>query len=125
MILRIHHALITIPPEAEAQARQFYCEVLGLPEIPRPASLQGLGGFWVQVGDRELHVGTESGVERHATKAHLAYQVDELACWRSRLSAAGIVIQESIPIPGYARFECRDPFGNLLEFTQALPATGG
>ena len=27
---------------------------------------------------------------------------------------------ESIPIPGHDRFECRDPFGNRLEFIQAL-----
>lgn len=79
MIIGLHHAQITIPIGAEAQARAFYCGVLGLPEIAKPASLQGRGGFWVQVGAAQLHVGTEDGVDRAATKAHLAYLVSDLA----------------------------------------------
>jgi hypothetical protein len=40
---------------------------------------------------------------------------DDLAAWRTRLVAHGTTILESVPIPGYDRFECRDPFGNRLE----------
>jgi SAM-dependent methyltransferase len=40
--------------------------------------------------------------------------------WRQRLSEAGLEILESIPIPGFDRFETRDPFGNRLEFIQPL-----
>jgi hypothetical protein len=32
------------------------------------------------------------------------------------LMAEGIEILESVAIPGYARFEFRDPFGNRVEF---------
>src|SRR5204862_211338 len=70
---RLHHAQITIPDGAEEDGRQFYCGLLGLPEIDKPASLAGRGGFWLQVGDTQVHVGTEAGVDRLATKAHLAY----------------------------------------------------
>ena len=41
MITAIHHVQITIPPGAEDQARAFYCGVLGLREIEKPASLAG------------------------------------------------------------------------------------
>ena len=120
MINGIHHVQITIAPVDEAAARAFYCDLLGLVEIEKPESLKWRGGFWAQVGDRQLHVGTEKGVDRDRTKAHVAYQVDDLATWRARLAAAGIAALESIPIPGHDRFECRDPFGNRLEFIQAL-----
>ena len=117
-IVGLHHAQITIPRGAEEQAREFYCGVLGLTEIEKPASLRARGGFWLQVGDREVHVGTEDGVDRHKTKAHLAYQVTDLAGWRKKLAEHGISVLESIPIPGYDRFEFRDPFGNRVEMIE-------
>src|ERR1700752_811484 len=117
-ILRLHHAQITIPQDAEEQARQFYCDLLGLPEIEKPDALKGRGGFWLQVGDRQVHVGTEDGVDRKESKAHLAYQVDDIAQWQTRLQDYGISILDSVPIPGYTRFEFRDPFGNRVEFIQ-------
>lgn len=120
-ILRLNHLMVTIPQGAEDAGRQFYCGVLGLLEIPKPDSLMSRGGFWVQLGDLQLHIGVEDGVERRATKAHLAYEVADLAAWQARLAAAGCVMLESIPIPGYDRFETRDPFGNRLEFIQPLP----
>jgi len=119
-IIGLHHAQITIPQGAEEQGRQFYSQVLGLPEIEKPDSLKGRGGFWLQVGDQQVHVGTEEGVNRLATKAHLAYQVTDAETWRKRLQAHGIEILEGVPIPGYQRFEIRDPFGNRMEFIQAL-----
>lgn len=118
MIRRIHHVQITIPAGEEAAARAFYCDVLGLAEMDKPESLRHRGGFWLQLGDLQVHVGTETGVDRFQTKAHIAYQVDDLDGWRTRLAAAGVRIDESIVIPGYARFECRDPFGNRIELIQ-------
>ena len=117
-IIGLHHAQITIPRDTETQARHFYCEVLGLPEIAKPESLQGRGGFWLQVGDRQAHVGVEDGVDRQATKAHLAYQVTNVVEWQERLQAHGMKILDSVPIPGYRRFETRDPFGNRIEFIE-------
>ena len=120
MITAIHHVQITVAAADEAAARDFYCGVLGLPEVAKPESLVGRGGFWVQVGDRHVHIGVEEGVERRRTKAHVAYQVSDLAAWRDRLAAAGTPALASVPIPGFDRFECRDPFGNRLEFIQPL-----
>ena len=119
-ISRVHHAQITIPVGTEETARAFYCGVLGLKEIEKPASLKARGGFWLQAGDMQVHVGTEAGVDRAKTKAHLAYQVDDVAAWQRTLAAHGIEMAESIPIEGFERFEFRDPFGNRVEFIQLL-----
>jgi catechol 2,3-dioxygenase-like lactoylglutathione lyase family enzyme len=118
-ILGVDHVQITVPPDAVAQARTFYCGLLGLPEVEKPEALRDRGGFWVQVGDRQVHVGVESGVDRQASKAHVAYAVRGLADWRSLLSAAGVEVQEGVPIPGYDRIEFRDPFGHRVEFIEA------
>lgn len=120
MITAIHHVQITIPPGAEQTARAFYCGVLALPEITKPASLVARGGFWVQIGALQLHIGTEAGVDRLSTKAHVTYAVSDVALWRAKIVEEGLPVLESVPIPGYARFECRDPFGNRLEFIQAI-----
>jgi catechol 2,3-dioxygenase-like lactoylglutathione lyase family enzyme len=120
MIIGIDHVQVTVPANAVAEARAFYCGFLGLREIEKPAALQGRGGFWLRVGDCQVHVGTEEGVERRATKAHVAYAVTEVAEWRARLAAAGVEILDGIPIPGHDRFEFRDPFGNRIELIGAV-----
>jgi catechol 2,3-dioxygenase-like lactoylglutathione lyase family enzyme len=119
-ILRVQHAQITIPKGAEDEAREFYCEFLGLKEVPKPESLQGRGGFWMQLGAFQVHVGTEDGFDRAKTKAHVAYQVENLELWREKLETRGVKILEGIPIPAYKRFEFRDPFGNRVEFLEAV-----
>jgi catechol 2,3-dioxygenase-like lactoylglutathione lyase family enzyme len=118
MITGIDHVQITIPPGAEEAARAFYCRLLGLREIDKPASLKKRGGFWLQVGDRPVHVGVEENVDRRSTKAHIAYAVSDLEAWRTVLASQGIEILDGVPIPGYERFEFRDPFGNRVEFIQ-------
>lgn len=116
----LNHAQISIPSGMEEAGKAFYCGVLGLPEIEKPEVLKPRGGFWLQAGDRQIHVGTEDGVDRRATKAHLAYEVDDLDAWRARLEKHGIQIVETVSIPGHKRFEFRDPFGNRVELTQLI-----
>jgi catechol 2,3-dioxygenase-like lactoylglutathione lyase family enzyme len=118
VVAGIHHVQITVPRGTEAEARRFYCDFLGLPEVRKPESLAGRGGLWCQAGELQVHIGVEDGVERPATKAHVAYAVRGLDAWRSKLAAAGIEILDGVPIPGYARFEFRDPFGNRVEFIE-------
>ncbi|MEK3723645.1 VOC family protein [Paenibacillus sp. FSL H8-0034] len=120
MIIGFHHAQITIPQGQEDEAKDFYCQVLGFKEIQKPQSLIGRGGFWVQVGNQELHIGTEDGVDRSKTKAHLAYRVEDIKKMEEVLKHHGISLLESVPIPGYERFEFRDPFGNRVECIQPL-----
>ncbi len=113
--LSIHHVQITIPPAQEELARQFYTGILQLQEIPKPESLRDRGGLWLCAGELQIHIGVEEGVDRYATKAHVAYLVHDLQEVRRRLESQGIPITESIAIPGYDRFEFRDPFGNRVE----------
>lgn len=119
-ILGLHHAQITIPRGAEAAGRAFYCGVLGLQEIEKPSSLAGRGGFWLRVGDLDVHVGTEDNVDRPATKAHLAYLVSDATVWYARLCRHGVEVLDAVPIPGFDRFEFRDPFGNRVEIIQPV-----
>jgi catechol 2,3-dioxygenase-like lactoylglutathione lyase family enzyme len=120
MILGIHHAQLTIPVGAEDAARRFFCGELGLREVPKPSVLARRGGFWLEVGAAQLHVGVEDGVDRRRTKAHVALEVDDLAAVRARLDALGLEIVDGEPIPGLARFEFRDPFGNRMEVVQRI-----
>ena len=118
LILRVQHAQITIPDGAETDARAFYCAFLGLEEIAKPEALQGRGGFWMQLGEFQIHVGTEADFDRAQTKAHIAYEVENLDAWREKLETRGVKILEGIKIPNYRRFEFRDPFGNRVEFLE-------
>jgi catechol 2,3-dioxygenase-like lactoylglutathione lyase family enzyme len=61
-IQRLHHAQITIPADQTERAREFYLGMLGLREIEKPDSLKGRGGFWMKLGDIEIHVGVEVGI---------------------------------------------------------------
>jgi catechol 2,3-dioxygenase-like lactoylglutathione lyase family enzyme len=115
VILRLHHAQITVPARLEGKARAFYLGVLGLPELGKPESLKARGGFWARVGEAELHVSLEEEIDRFGTKAHVAYEVTDLGTWRAKLQAAGCKILQGVPIPGYERFETRDVAGNRVE----------
>ena len=120
MILQVNHVQITIPKGAEEGGREFYCRFLGLKEIPKPESLAGRGGFWIEASGFQVHVGTEKDFDRTKTKAHVAYLVENLEEWREKLESRNVKILEGVPIPGYKRFEFRDPFGNRVEFLQII-----
>jgi catechol 2,3-dioxygenase-like lactoylglutathione lyase family enzyme len=106
------------PPGCEAQARRFYGDLLGLPEIEKPEPLRARGGAWFQLEGQQLHV----GVEEHFTparKAHPALACDDVDALAERLAAAGAVVQWDDAIPGLRRFYTADPFGNRIEILTA------
>ena len=119
-IIGVHHIQITVPKGKEDEGRKFYCDVLGLKEIEKPNQLKGRGGVWIQVGDHAVHIGTEEGFDRLKTKAHIAYQVEDLDFWSKRLRKHASEIIEAIPIADLDRFEFRDQFGNRVEMIQEL-----
>ena len=118
MISAVHHVQVSIPIGAEDEARAFYCDVLGMKEVPKPEVLTGRGGFWLELDGFQIHFGTEDGIERSRTKAHVAYRVENLEHWRNKLANAGIEAKDGIQIPDMNRFEFRDPFGNRVEFLE-------
>jgi len=120
MILAVHHTQIAIPTGEEKAARDFYCGILGLQEIAKPDALADRGGFWLEVAGFPVHVGVEDFSGRKPSKAHVAYLVNDLENWREELEDHNIEILDGVPIPGYKRFEFRDPFGNRVEFLQRI-----
>ncbi|WP_156255208.1 VOC family protein [Sandarakinorhabdus oryzae] len=114
----IDHVQIAMPAGGEAAARHFFGELIGLPELPKPAELAARGGCWFQLAGAQLHVGVEADF-RPARKAHVALRVANLDRLRAALAQAGFSVQDEKPALGHARFFSADPFGNRIEFTAA------
>jgi catechol 2,3-dioxygenase-like lactoylglutathione lyase family enzyme len=119
-ILGIHHAQITVPETSIPAAKQFYCGVLGLPQVERPHEFGDAPVFWVRVGNRNLHINVDEIIDRSLSRAHLAYEVADIRAWESYLTKHGIAVEHPTPFAGHARFQIRDPFGNMVEFIQRL-----
>lgn len=114
----IDHVQVAAPVGREEQARAFYGGVLGLEELPKPATLAARGGCWFAAGSAQLHVGVEREFAP-ARKAHPGFVVEDLAALRERLRAAGHEPRDDHELPGLVRFYADDPFGNRLEFREA------
>ena len=111
---------VAAPPGCEDAARRFYGELLGLPELQKPAALRGRGGAWFACGAQQLHVGMEEGFVP-AAKAHPALGVGlaDLEPLAERLAAAGSPVEWDEAIPGVRRFYTADPWGNRIELIGA------
>jgi catechol 2,3-dioxygenase-like lactoylglutathione lyase family enzyme len=119
----LNHVHITVPMDRLDEAREFYCEVIGLTEMEKPEPLKVYPGFWLRLEGLQLHVGGEdSAVDRWASGAHLSIEVADLEERQSRIEAAGIVTKAMVAYPGYQRFEFRDPFGNRMELIRPTSA---
>jgi enamine deaminase RidA (YjgF/YER057c/UK114 family) len=114
----LHHTVITIPAGAEDEARRFYCDILGLTAVEKPGEFRSSGGFWLLIGDQQVHVVVENLVDRQKTRIHVAYQVDDLDAWQAHLTAHNVTIEDRFAVFGAERIKCRDPFGNGVELIQ-------
>jgi catechol 2,3-dioxygenase-like lactoylglutathione lyase family enzyme len=100
---RLDHGAILVA-DAE-RSREFYVGGLGLTEVPRPANFD-FPGFWVAVGDQQLHIigeaepGRASGVRTgygdeelaRGYATHLALEVEDFDGCLGRLSERGIAL---------------------------------
>jgi catechol 2,3-dioxygenase-like lactoylglutathione lyase family enzyme len=105
---------VIAPSGGLADARRFYTDVVGLDEIARPETMGGVGA-WFRAGSNELHV-SEHEPFAPATKAHPAFEVDDLDELAGRLKEAGAEVRWDERLPGARRFYSFDPAGNRLEF---------
>lgn len=119
MILGVNHVQVNVPSADLERARAFYVGFMGMREISRPSTFKS-AGVWLNAGMFEIHLGVEDGVDRARTRAHVAYQVADVHAWRARVSEAGYPILDQPLIPGYERFQFRDPFGNNIEIIQRV-----
>lgn len=120
-LVGLDHVQVAAPAGSEEDARRFYGELLGMPELTKPATLQARGGVWFACGAQQLHVGIAEPFAP-AAKAHpaLAVRATDLDRLAARLDVAGSPVQWDSAIPGTRRFYTTDPWGNRLE----LVATG-
>jgi catechol 2,3-dioxygenase-like lactoylglutathione lyase family enzyme len=117
MVTALHHVNVTVPAELEDAAKEFYASVLGLKQIPKPATSRQ-SGAWYQIGNAQLHLSVEDE-DRSLSSRHVCFTVSDLAKTEARFRAAGIeIIADPRPNPDAPRFYVRDPGGNQLEIAQ-------
>jgi catechol 2,3-dioxygenase-like lactoylglutathione lyase family enzyme len=113
----LQHVSSPYPEGDAASMRKFYGEVLGLREQPIPSTLAGMNLVWFSAGEGlELHFfpGSPDG----KSERHFCFDIEDLEEARRRLQEAGLAPYDASPIPNRPRFFCRDPAGNLIEFTR-------
>ena len=116
----VDHIQLPIPIGAAVQARAFYQDLLGLPEVRHP-ELDKPGTLRFSLGRQRLDLseGRYTGV---APQAHIALRVQSLRSLTKSLHAAGLRVDVA-PLPGgEERIYVEDPFGNRLELIE--PASG-
>ncbi|MDB5294233.1 MAG: bleomycin resistance protein [Phycisphaerales bacterium] len=115
---RIDHAAIVVTDVPRAVA--FYRDVLGLVEVPRPASFD-FPGAWLRVGppgpgEQLLHLlGADQADE--PGRRHFCLWVDDLLAAAAQVGARGVSVawNTTHKIVGINRFFVRDPDGNRVE----------
>ncbi|MGH8965682.1 MAG: VOC family protein [Actinomycetes bacterium] len=112
--MRLHHVQVSCPPDGEDEARRFYRDALGIPEVDKPPVLAARGGCWFSGDGVEIHVGVEPGFVP-ARKAHPAFLVDDLDATAQRVAGLGFPVTYDSDLPGYRRFYTADGHGNRAE----------
>lgn len=118
MVTALHHVNVTVPAELESAAKDFYGTVLGLRQVPKPATSRQ-SGAWYQIGESQLHLSVEAEAQELLSSRHVCFTVSDLAEAEKRFRDAGVeIIPDPRPNPGSTRFYVRDPGGNQLEIVQ-------
>ncbi len=119
-VLRLQHVSVPIPPDRADEAREFYSGALGMSELPVPPSLHGVAVLWFQASEDgdEVHLYAEKGPTERVAGQHLCLQIDDISAFADQLAAKGIMVEETIEIPGRPRRFVFDPFGNQIELMQ-------
>lgn len=110
--------MLCIPKGKEEEARDFYTNVLGLPELKDLGYPLPNGAIWFQMGDIQLHIRAEK--DHGLSDRHPAFEVNNLAEVRAMLEGHGIAIKNESKIPDRNRFSFRDPFGNRIELIEMI-----
>jgi catechol 2,3-dioxygenase-like lactoylglutathione lyase family enzyme len=119
VVITLHHVNVTVPPELERAAKEFYARVLGLTQVAKPEGTRK-SGAWYQIGATQLHLSVETETFRDLSSRHICFTVSDLRETETKFREAGVeIIPDARPIAGTSRFYVRDPAGNMLEIVQA------
>jgi catechol 2,3-dioxygenase-like lactoylglutathione lyase family enzyme len=119
VVITLHHVNVTVPPELERAAKEFYARVLGLTQVAKPEGTRK-SGAWYQIGATQLHLSVETETFRDLSSRHICFTVSDLKETERKFREAGVeIIPDARPIAGTSRFYVRDPAGNMLEIVQA------
>ncbi|MEX0939648.1 MAG: VOC family protein [Pirellulales bacterium] len=108
------------------RSRQFYCDVLGMQQVERPAFK--FPGLWFQAGATQVHLILEfegcappgyaaAAAARAGLAHHFAFEVDDAPRAAEQLTAAGVQIMggpNNRP-DGCIQVWCYDPDGHVVE----------
>jgi len=122
MQIVLQHVSVPRPPgeESAQRARQFYGQLVGLTEKPVPTTIVHLDLIWFIIGEEtELHVFAEKESDTTSGR-HFCLNVGNVEAMRQALIQGGFQPWSPEEIQGRLRFFCRDPFNNLVEFTQIM-----
>lgn len=122
-VLQLDHVALHVA-DVE-RSRQFYREVLGLQEIPRPAF--SFPGAWFRLGgDQELHLigGRDEETHSHNRGNHWALMIDDMDAWEREFQAQGTTyLPRRMRPDGALQIYLVDPDGHYLELcTAAAPS---
>ena len=112
--MRLDHVQIPMPPGQEDAADVFYCDLLGLPRVPKPESLADRGGRWYSAGGTQIHLGVDDECAP-SPKSHICFVVLDYDRLLQRLNEAGCSTAVVSRLVEVSRFYCWDPFGNRIE----------
>ena len=121
-ISELNHAAVHVA-DVDASV-QFYGQVLGLEQIPRPAF--SFPGAWFKIGDfQELHIigERELPVHSHNRGTHFALCVDSMEAAVAQLDACGVEYLAPKQRPdGAWQIFVQDPDGHFVELCDNSPA---
>jgi catechol 2,3-dioxygenase-like lactoylglutathione lyase family enzyme len=125
MTLSIHHVALRVADPVRSLA--FYSAVLGLPEMRRFEEDGRLRSIWLRAGTSVIMLEREvKGPGPAAGSGHvLAFAVDDLAAWETRLSQAGVAVVDRTAATLFAS----DPDGHRVGLSvyplpDAAPVSG-
>jgi catechol 2,3-dioxygenase-like lactoylglutathione lyase family enzyme len=115
----LHHVSLVVTDLD--RARRFYCDVLGLREIPRPAF--DFPGAWFELGDRQLHLIVHSvprslrgTTEIDPRDGHFAIRVRSHGETLAHLQDHGVAFRDSPRnATPWEQIHITDPDGNVIE----------
>lgn len=115
---RLNHIQICVPHGQETRAREFYCGILSLKEIDKPEIMKKNGGFWVEIANLQIHIGTEENQGR--SKRHPAFEVDDLVSVKKYLISKDLCVVDQNNVYDFNRFSFFDYWGNRIELMEKI-----